>query len=77
MKRDVMQSSYHIIIKKEYASAVIEDLQKMDAVEVIPESAYEVPQWQIDEIRKRKLYYQQHPEELVAWEEAQKMIKTD
>ncbi len=72
-----MQTSYHIIIKKEYASAIIEDLQKLDAVEVLPESAYEIPQWQIDEILKRKNYYQQHPEELISWENAQKMIKTD
>ncbi len=72
-----MQPSYRIIIKKDYASAIIEDLQKLDAVEVLPESAYEVPHWQIEEIRKRKKYYKQHPEELISWEDAQKMIKTD
>jgi hypothetical protein len=43
------------------------DLQKMHAIEV--------PQWQIDEVLKRKKYYQQHPEELMSWEDAQKMIK--
>ena len=74
IKNKEVPLSYHIIIKKEYASAVIEDLQKMDAVEVIPESAYSVPQWQIDEVRRRKQYYQEHPEELVSWEDAQKMI---
>ena len=72
-----MQAKYHILIKKDYASAIIEDLQKLDAVELLPESDFDVPQWQIDEIRKRKKYYQQHPEELVSWEEAQKMIHTD
>jgi hypothetical protein len=72
-----MQQSYHIIIKKEYASAVIEDLQKMDALEILPEDAYAVPQWQIDEVRKRKAYYQEHPEELLNWEDALKQIKTD
>lgn len=69
-----MQSSYHIIIRKDYASAIKEDLQKPDAVEVLPDIAYDIPQWQIDEVRKRKKYYQQHPEELLSWEDAQKLI---
>lgn len=56
-----MQTTYHIVIKKEYAGDIIEDLQKMKAVEVLPDSAFEIPKWQIDEIRKRKKYYKQHP----------------
>jgi hypothetical protein len=72
-----MQTMYHILIKKDYASAVIKDLEKMDAVELLPESMIQVSQWQIDEIRKRKAYYAQHPEELVSWEDAQKIIKTE
>ncbi len=72
-----MQTTYHNVVKKEYASAVIEDLQKMDAVELLPDTAFQVPQWQIDEIRNRKEYYKQHPDELIDWDEAQKMIKTD
>lgn len=72
-----MPSSYHIIIKKDYASAIIEDLQKLEAVEVIPESDVAVPQWQIDEVLKRKEYYQQHPEELIGWEEALKMLNAE
>jgi hypothetical protein len=72
-----MQNTYHIVIKKEYASAVIEDLQKMKAVEVLPDTAFEIPQWQKEEIRKRKKYNKQHPDELIDWKDAQKMIKTD
>jgi hypothetical protein len=73
-----MSATYHIRIKKEYAVAVIEDLQKKDAVELMPEEkTFHVPQWQIDEIRKSKEYYKQHPEELISWEAAWKMIKTD
>ncbi len=72
-----MSLTYHIIIKKEYASAVIEDLQKMDALEILPDEAYSVPQWQIDEVRRRKAYYQAHPEELMSCEAALKQIETD
>jgi hypothetical protein len=69
--------SYHILIKNEYASAIIDSLQKMNAVELLPEHSFEVPQWQIEEIRERRNYYKEHPEELISWEDAQKMIKTD
>ncbi len=72
-----MQTTYHIIVKKEYASAIIEDLQKLDAVEIVPEAAIEIPHWQMEEVRKRKEYYQLHPEELVSWEDAQKQIIAD
>ena len=72
-----VSASYHIIIKKDYASAIIEDLQKMDAVEVIPDGELAVPQWQIDEVRKRKEYYQQHPDELINWDDALKMLTAE
>lgn len=36
-------SSYHIKIKKEYASALIEDLLQVDAIEIIED---QVPEWQ-------------------------------
>lgn len=72
-----MPTTYHLLIKKEYATAIIEDLQKLDAVEIIPDNVHDIPQWQIDEIRSRKKYYKEHPEELVSWEDAQKLIKTE
>lgn len=34
---------YHIKIKKEYASAIIEDLKQVDAIEIIEEP---IPEWQ-------------------------------
>ncbi len=34
--------TYHIKIKKEYASSVIEDLQQVDAIEIVEE----IPEWQ-------------------------------
>jgi hypothetical protein len=49
-----------------------------DAVELVPEEkTFNVPQWQMDEIRERKKYYKEYPEELVSWENAWKMIKSD
>ena len=58
----------HIIIriKKEYAAAIIEDLQKNEAVEFVPEEeAFEVPQWQKDEVRRRIAKYKNNPELLI------------
>lgn len=58
--------TYHIRIKKEYAAAIIEDLQKKDAVELVPEEdAFDVPQWQKDEVRKRIDKYKNNPELLI------------
>ena len=73
-----MVTTYHIRIKKDYATAVIEDLQKMDAVELIPdEEAYGVPQWQQDEVRKRIERYRQHPESAIDEETFVKMLDAE
>ena len=42
--------SYHIRIKKEYASAIIEDLQQVDAIEIIED---QIPDWQQKESQIR------------------------
>ncbi len=61
-----MSATYHIRIKKEYAAAIIEDLQKKDAVELVPEEeAFDVPQWQKDEVRSRIEKYRNNPELLI------------
>ena len=58
-----MPATYHIRIKKDYASAVIEDLQKMDALEIVPEDeAFAVPKWQQDEVRRRLEKYKSNTE---------------
>ena len=41
---------YHIKIKKEYASAIIEDLKQVDAIEIVEEPT---PDWQKKESLKR------------------------
>ena len=45
-----MAATYHLRIKKEYAAALIEDLQKIDAVEFLSgqEEDIDIPQWQMD-----------------------------
>ena len=41
---------YHIKIKKDYASALLEDLRQVDAIEIIAEP---IPEWQKKETLKR------------------------
>ena len=61
-----MPATYHIRIKKEYAAAIIEDLRKKDAVELVPEEeAFDVPQWQKEEVRRRIEKYKNNPELLI------------
>ena len=43
-------TTYTIKIKKDYASAIIEDLKQVDAIEIIEEP---VPEWQKEETKKR------------------------
>jgi hypothetical protein len=43
-------TTYTIRIKKEYASAIIEDLKQVDAIEILEEA---VPDWQKEESLKR------------------------
>ena len=43
-------TTYTIRIKKEYASAIIEDLRQVDAIEIVEEP---VPEWQKEESLKR------------------------
>jgi hypothetical protein len=42
--------TYQITIKKDYASAILEELRLNNAIEFMPES---IPQWQITETLKR------------------------
>jgi hypothetical protein len=68
-------TSYHIRIKKSYAAAILQDLQKLDAIELLPESDIVIPESQKKEIRKRIKEMQKHPERLIPWEEARKKFK--
>ena len=44
------ETTYTIRIKKEYASAIIEDLKQVDAIEIVEGS---IPEWQKKETLKR------------------------
>lgn len=61
-----MQHTYHIRVKKDYAAAVIEDLQKMDAVELMPAGTdTDVPHWQQEEVRRRIEKYKNDPGQMI------------
>ena len=70
-----MSATYHIRIKKDYALAVLEDLQKMEAVELVKED--ETPEWQKTEVRKRVKEVEQDPSILVDESVIFKMLNSD
>jgi hypothetical protein len=55
---------YQIKIKKDYAEAVIKDLQKMKAIEICE---YEVPMWQQEESERRYQEMLAHPEKCISY----------
>jgi putative addiction module component (TIGR02574 family) len=72
-----MSTTYHIRIKKEYAAALIEDLQKTDAVELIEkhEDDVDISDEQVAEVRRRIAYYDANPGKLLSWDEVRKRLK--
>ncbi len=52
-------TTYQVTIKKEYASAILENLRLDDAIEFMPN---DIPQWQIIETRKRIAEMNDNPE---------------
>lgn len=64
---------YYLRIKKSYAADVIEDLQKMDAVELLGEPP--IPEWQKVEVRRRLDELKKDSSKAIPWEEAMKKIK--
>ncbi len=54
---------YHIKIKKEYASAIIEDLKQVDAIEIIEDT---IPEWQKTEVRKRIAEMKLNPSSVIS-----------
>lgn len=73
-----MSVTYHIRIKKEYAVSLIEDLQKMEAIDVIKETEDEiVPDWHIAEVQQRIEKYKDNPGLLIDEDEVFKMLDAD
>ena len=59
-------SIYHIRIKKDYASALIEDLLQVDAIEIIEDK---IPDWQKDESLKRLEKMRNNPGSVISEED--------
>ena len=70
-----MSGYYFLKVKKEYASAIIEDLQKLDAVELIETRQDEIPEKLKKEVLSRLEELNNNPDKAVDWKEAQKRIK--
>jgi len=66
---------YYIRIKKDYAAAVIQDLQKMEAVELIREEEIEIPAWQKELVNLEKKNIKENPAMLVDWQTAKQRFK--
>ena len=70
-----MDEVYYIRIKKDYAAAVIQDLQKMEAVELIREEEIEIPAWQKELVNLEKKNIKENPAMLVDWQTAKQRFK--
>ncbi len=68
-----MSDTLYVRIKKNYAAAIIKDLQKLDAVELLEEAP--IPEWQKKEARKRLKDLQKNPSKAVRWNEVTRRIK--
>ena len=73
-----MALNYHIRIKKDYAASLIEDLEKVDAIELISqEDQQQIPQWQIDEVISRIEKYKDSPELMIDEDKVFKMLDSE
>jgi len=66
-------TTYTIKIKKEYASAIIEDLKQIDAIEIMEEP---VPEWQKEESLKRLSEMKANPSVALSEEDFFKALET-
>lgn len=70
-----MSITYHVTIKKEYAEAVLADLEKLDAVEISKAESDEIPEWVKDEVLRRQAEAEKDPSILVDAEVVFNMLK--
>ena len=70
-----MAAYYFLRVKKAYATAIIEDLQKLKAVELVEPEDSDIPEWQKKEVRSRLKELKQSPPEAVSLSTIQKKIK--
>lgn len=65
----VIQEAIHIIIKKDYAAALIEQLIKDEAIEIIDDEIPEPPKWQKEAVRNTLQDSPKNSESFDAWDE--------
>ncbi|WP_254411837.1 hypothetical protein [Dyadobacter diqingensis] len=69
---------YHIRVKKEYATSVIEDLQKMEAIEILTDdNETEISQWQMDLVNQRIKKYKDNSALLIEEDPAFKILDAE
>ena len=68
------ETTYTIKIKKEYASAILEDLKQVDAIEIIEEP---IPEWQKKESLKRLAEMKANPGSQISEEDFFKSLNKD
>lgn len=62
----MVETTYYIRIKKQYASAIIEDIKQVDAIEIVEGP---VPEWQQLESLKRLAQMKADPSSQISEEE--------
>jgi hypothetical protein len=68
-KKQIIKMSlriFHVRIKKKYVEAIIKDLEKIEAVELLDPPP--IPEWQKKEVRKRLKELKKQPAKAVSWE---------
>lgn len=66
------ETTYTIRIKKEYASAILEDLKQVDAIEILE---VPIPEWQQNETLKRLAELKSNPSLAINEENFLKILK--
>ena len=74
-----MAITYHLKIKKEYAAALIEDLEKVDAVEFVAsdevDDTGEISEWQKQAVLSRLQDAEVNPQQLITWQKANDILE--
>lgn len=66
--------TYHIKIKKEYASAILEDLNQIEAIEIVEDA---IPEWQKKESLKRLAAMNANPSIAISEEDFFRQVEMD
>lgn len=69
-----MSDTIHIRIKKDYAMAIIEDLQKMQAIELVGENDFAIPDWHQQLVKDELKKITDNPALLVNWDTAKQQF---